>query len=155
MLFLSKHFQNSILRLTITAKANMFLLIDPVKLSVEEKLEVVLNFTEPGSGGSYTEITWYKNQTVGLEYRIVFVHPTATGGEPLYYNEFCSGSSPCETSSKGQLNVDTGNLTICNVTISDEGFYYYYFYMGIGSTTDTGHKYEIDMKIYGNFTITV
>ena len=78
----------------------------------------------------------------------MFVHPTATGGEPLYYNEFCSGSSTCETSSKGELNVDTWELTIYSVNISDEGFYYYYFYIDSG-TPGTGHKYEINMQVYG------
>ena len=117
-------------------------------LKVEETTEVVLNFPEPGSGGPYTEIDWYKDQTGGSDYRIVFVHPTATGGEPLYYNEFCSGSSTCETSSKGELNVDTGELTIYSVNISDEGFYYYDFYID-GGTPNTGSKYEIEMEVYG------
>ena len=117
-------------------------------LEVEEKTPVVLTFPEPGSVGTYEEITWYKDQTESSQYRLVFVHPAATGGEPLYYNEFCSGSSPCETSSKGELNVDTGDLTIYSVNTSDEGFYYYDFYID-GGTADTGHKYEINMEVYG------
>ena len=121
-------------------------------LRVKEKNKFVLSFTEPGSGGSYEEITWYKDQTGGSDYRIVFVHPTATGGEPLYYNEFCSGSSSCEASSKGELNVDTGELTIYSVNISDEGFYYYFFYRSSG-TSDTGHKYEINVEVYGKVTL--
>ena len=120
--------------------------LDPVILKVEEMTEAVLNFTEPGSGGSYEEITWYKDQTGGSQYRIVFVHSSATGGEPNYYDEYCSGTSPCDTSSKVELNVDTGELTIYSVNISDQGFYYYYFYDG---TVDTGNKYEIHMEVYG------
>ena len=110
---------------------------------------MALNLSEPGSGGFYEEITWYKDQTGRSQYRIVLVHPGATEGEPLYYNEYCSGTSSCETSSKGELNVDTGELTIYSVNISDEGFYYYDSYMGIDGIPDTGHKYELDLEAHG------
>ena len=126
---------------------------DPVKLSAEEMMEVALNFSEPGLGGSYQEISWYENQTGSPDHRIVFLHQIVTEGKPLYYNEFCSGSSPCDTSSKVELNVDSGDLTIYNVTISDQGFYYYYFYMD--GNVNTGHKYEIHVEIYGNSIATV
>ena len=116
---------------------------------MEENTEVVLNFTEPGSGGSYEDITWYKDQTWSSAYRIVYL--LDLGEQPKYYNEYCSGSSPCDTSSKGELNVDTGELTIYSVAISDEGFYYYYFYINDGSA-NTGHKYEIHMEVYGKVT---
>ena len=125
-------------------------ILDPVILRVEEMAEVVLNFGEPGSGGPYEEITWSKDGTGSIG-RIVFFYPDLIGGEPLYYNEFCSGSSPCETSSEGELNVDTGELTIHSVTISDEGFYYYYFYID-GGSANTGHKYEIHLELYGKIT---
>ena len=139
----------------------IFLSKDPVLLNVEENAEVVLNFSKPGSGGPYEDITWYKYQTGNSQYRIVFVHPSATTGESWYYNEFCSGSSPCETSRKGELNVVTGKLTIYNVNISDEGFYYYDFYIE-GGAPNTGHKYEIELEVNGksmrtlrNFKISV
>ena len=118
---------------------------------MEENTEVVLNFTEPGWGGSYDEITWSKDRTGSSQYRIVFLKPSFNGGVPLYYNEFCSGSSPCDASSKGDLNVTTGELTIYSVAVSDEGFYYYNFYIGGGSAS-TGHKYEIHMEVYGKVT---
>ena len=120
---------------------------------MKETVEVILNFPEPGSGGPYEEIAWYKDVTSSAG-RVVFLHPSATGGEPLYYNEFCSGSSPCETSSKGELNVDIGELTIYSVNISDEGFYYYDFYIN-GGSADTGHKYEIDMEVYGKLRVRI
>ena len=109
-----------------------------------------LEFPEPGSGGAYEEITWYKEQTISSAYRLVFVHPAATAGEPLYYNEYCSGSSPCDSSEKVELNVDTGSLTINKVQISDENYYYYDFYIG-GGMPDTGHKYEIHLGVYGKY----
>ena len=115
---------------------------------MEEKTEVALNLSEPGSGGSYDEITWFKDQTASIQYRIVFVHPSATGGEPLYYNDYCSGTSPCDTSNKGKLNVNTGEFTIYSMAISDEGFYYYQFYID-GGPADTGYKYETEIEVYG------
>ena len=125
---------------------------DQVILKVAENSEVVLSLSEPVSRGSYEEITWYKDQTGNSNCRIVFVNPTATGGEPWYNNEFCSGSSPCETSSKGELNVSNGNLTIHSTNLFDEGFYYYNFYSEEG-TLNTGHKYEIYVEVYGKLTI--
>ena len=122
---------------------------DPVLLRVEENSSVWLVFTEPGSGGAYEEITWYKGAT-SSNTRIVFVHPSAKEGKPRYYNEYCSGSSPCESSEKGELNVDTGSLTINKVQISDENYYYYDFYID-GGTPDTGHKYEIHLGVYGKY----
>ena len=132
----------------------MFNFEDPVILKVEEKTEVVLNFTEPGSVGSYTEITWYKNRTRSSQYRIVLLNPNINGEVPLYHNEYCSGTVTCNTSIKVELNVDTGELTIYSVNISDEGFYYYDFYI-YGGSADTGHKYEIIMEVYGEFMFTV
>ena len=126
-------------------------ILDPVILKVEEKTEVVLNFTEPGFGGLYDEITWYKDQTRSSQYRIVFLKPSVNRGKPQYYNDYCSGASPCNTSSKGELNVDTGELTIYSVATSDEGFYYYEFFIESG-TPDTGSKYEIYVDVYGEVT---
>ena len=107
-------------------------------------------FTEPGSGGSYEEIEWSKGATGSSFTRIVFVRPAVTAGEPLYYNEYCSGSSPCNLSEKVELNVDTGSITINKVQISDEDFYYYHFYID-GGTADTGHKYEIRLEVHGKY----
>ena len=120
---------------------------DPVIVNVKENTKVLLNFTKPELGGVYEEIRWYKDTTSSVG-RIVFLHPTATEGKPMYYNEYCTESSPCDTSRKGQLKVNTGEFTINEVTIFDEGFYYYRYYINNGSP-DTGHKYEIDMKVYG------
>ena len=118
---------------------------------MEEKTEVVLNFTELGSGGPFTNMAWYKDQTWSSEYRIAWVYLSVTGPDPYYFNEYCTGSSPCKTSSKVELNVDTGELTIYSIAISDEGFYYYYFFIDDGSP-DTGHKYEIHTEVYGKLT---
>ena len=125
---------------------------DPILLGVHENERLQVQFAQPGTGGSYEEITWYKGATGSSQYRIVFFYPLATGGKPLYYNEYCSGSSPCETSEKGELNLNTGSLTINKVQLSDEDFYYYYFYID-GGSADTGHKYEAQLIVYGKFSL--
>ena len=121
---------------------------DPVSLIVQEGSEAGLQFTEPGSGGAYEEITWYKGLTGSSSYRIVYVRPSVNEGQPLYYNGYCSGSSPCETSEKGQLNMTTGEFTIHSVELTDDDYYYYNFYIG-GGSPDTGHKYEINLTVFG------
>ena len=124
--------------------------VDPVKQQAHENERLQLEFTEPGTGGSYEEITWYKGATGSADWRIVFVHSSATGRKPLYYNKYCSGGSPCETSKKGELDLNTGSLTINKVQLSDEDFYYYDFFIDSGSP-DTGQKYEVQLIVYGKF----
>ena len=123
------------------------IILDPVVVTAKEGFEVLLQFANPGSGGPYEEIVWYKGATGSTDNRIVFVHPAATGGQPLYYNDYCSGSSRCYTSEKGQLNTTTGEFTIRSVELTDGDYYYYDFYGG-GSTA-TGHKYEINLTVSG------
>ena len=103
---------------------------DQWKLAVEENMDAKLSFSEPGSGGSYDEITWYKERTSSSKYRIVFLHPSATEGQPRYFNDYCSASSPCDSSSKGTLNSITGTFT-----------------------ASTGRKYEIELEVYGEYMI--
>ena len=131
-------------------KYNLIYLSDPWKLTVEENMEAKLSFPEPGSGGRYEEIFWYKERTGSSNYRIVFLHSDIAEGKPLYYNDYCSGSSPCDSSSKGTINPTTGIFTIYNAQIYDEGFYYYRFYIRNGSP-NTGYKYEITLEVYGEF----
>ena len=110
----------------------------------QEGKQVSLQFTEPGSGGRYEDITWYKGESRRSKY--IFV--SLAGGQPLYYNDYCSGSSPCKTSEKGQLNTTTGEFTIHSVEMTDDAYYFYYFYI-YGGSPDTGHKYEINMTVSG------
>ena len=109
-----------------------------------------LEFTEPWTQGSYEDITWSKGATGSSDTRIVFVRPSVRQGKPLYYNAYCSGSSPCNSSEKGELDLNTGSLTIKKVQLSDEGYYYYFFYIDRGAA-DTGHKYGIQLEVYGKF----
>ena len=134
-------------------KYNLIKSSDPWKLAVEENMEGKLSFPEPGSGGPYEEITWYKERTGSRDFRIVLLHPSFASGKPLYYNEYCTGSNSCDSSSEGELNLNTGTFIIYNSQISDEGFYYYDFYIN-GGSSDTGHKYEIELEIYGDYLTT-
>ena len=114
---------------------------DPELLMAHENESVELGLTEPGTEGSYEEITWYKIATSLSTTLIVIVYPA--GGKPLYYNEYCSSSWTCLSSDKGKLDLNTGSLTINKVRLSDEGYYYYDFYAD--TEPDTGHKYEIQL----------
>ena len=123
-------------------------ILDPVVVTAQEGSEFGLQFTESDSGGPYEEIVWYKGATGNSNYRIVFVHPSTTGGEPKYYNDYCSGSSPCNESTKGELNITTGEFTIYNVELTSDDYYYYTFYIE-GGSPDTGQKYEINLIVNG------
>ena len=117
-------------------------LIDPVTFRVKEKARVVLNFSEPRPG-VYEEISWNKGKRTGGDYRVVLMNPDIKGGTPQYYHDYCSGFSPCDTSSKGELDTGTGDLTIYSANISDINLYFYDFYMK--GNADTGYKYEITL----------
>ena len=117
---------------------------------MEEKEKLLLNFKEPASEGTYKDITWSKNLTGNSNYRVVFLNSALNGGVPLYGDEYCAGTGKCNISTRVKLNVATGELTIYSTEISDEGFYYYFFHIN-GGTSDTGHKYEIHMEVYGKY----
>ena len=121
---------------------------DPELLRAHENESAELVFIEPGTEGSYEEIIWSKGATGSSDTRIVFVHQSVRQGKPLYYNEYCSSSSPCESTEKGELDLNTGSLTINKVQLSDEDYYYYYFFAN-NAPVNTGHKYEIQVEVYG------
>ena len=122
---------------------------DPELLRPHENESVELVFTEPATEGLYEDITWSKGATGSSDTRIVFVLASVRQGKPRYYNEYCSSSSPCESSEKVELDLDTGSLTINKVQLSDEDYYYYFFYSNTKS--DTGHKYEIQIEVHGKY----
>ena len=85
---------------------------------------VSLNFTDPGSGGPYNYITSFKGTSRRNRNKIA----SFAARQLSYYNEYCSGiSSPCRTSTKGQLNSTTGELTIYQVEMPDAAYYFYDF----------------------------
>ena len=121
--------------------------LDPVNVVAQEGSTIKLAVSQPGSGGPYEEIAWYKG-TRNSEGRIVLVHPDATEGRPFYFNDYCSGSSPCGMSNKARLNVTTGELIIYGAQLSDADYYYYRFYIN-GGSPNTGSKYVISLDVNG------
>ncbi len=115
--------------------------VDQVGLESEGDTECMIPFAEPGSG-SYHEIYWYKGNRDHIIVRFI------ENSFLKYYNEFCDGSSPCDTSTKGSLDISTGTLTIVQTEPSDEGVYYYNFYID-NNHPDTGHNYQLQLDIFG------
>ena len=93
-----------------------------MNLKTKEGTMVQLEFPGPASVGTYEEIKWFKGTT---KERVPFVLPRVSGGKPLYYGHFCSGPSPYENSTHGELNVTSGQLIIYNVNRTDEDKYFY------------------------------
>ena len=120
-------------------------------VTAEEDSKLQLNFIEPATSGLYEKIEWYKgsNQPEG---RIAMVLHSLSD-QAQYFNQYCSGSNPCQSSSKGVLDSKTGTMTIYSVKITDEDYYYYYFSTYGRVTQDTGEKYEIKVEVYGKLSI--
>ena len=111
----------------------------------EENTVLKLQFEEPATPESYIEIRWYKGSTDGDD-RIVYFNKDVQIF--YYYGDYCSGSSPCHLSDKGELDTSTGTFTIHQVQLDDSGYYYYSFYPG-----DTSDKYEYNVDVYGGLNI--
>ena len=116
-----------------------FVLTDPILRQVRENQHVQLEFSDPHTGRPYDEIWWSKGSRRSRDTRIALLHPDITGGDILYYNKYCSGNDPCETSEKVKLDANTGSLTINQVQLSDEGYYYYRFFIDVEGRS-YGHK---------------
>ena len=73
---------------------------------------------------------------------------TAGPGGVEYYDDYCTGSSACSNSSKGELHPNTGTLTIFATELGDEDSYYY----NVNKTSegpDPGIDFEIQLVVYG------
>ena len=49
----------------------------------------------------------------------------------------------------GELNIETGELTIYQVNATDEDLYSYRFFAPSSGVPDTGHNYEIQQDFCG------
>ena len=87
-------------------------------------------------------LTWYKGST-DTSNRIA--EASDTGVE--YYGEYCNGPSPCTTSSRGELDQSTGDLTISAAALDDEDDYYYVL-SGTGGD-DQGLDVVTNLYVYG------
>ena len=101
----------------------------------------------------YKEIRWIKliDDTSSI---IVFYRLSDDQAEEsyeiTYCNDYCDDGGKCTVSNKGEINVKTGELTIYNVTIDDEGYYYYTFWVD-ENTRMTGDEHEQHLEVFGQF----
>ncbi len=111
-----------------------------IRFTVEEGADFSLQFSEPGIPGSYSDITWWKGKPW---YSIVAYVPDIRPN-PAYHGEYCDDSIPsCPSSSRGELNTNTGALKIKDLNDTDTDYYYYMFRPG-----NTGEKYELFIEVY-------
>ena len=66
----------------------------------------------------------------------------------FYSNEYCTGPSPCNASSRGELHPTSGSLTLYAAQIDDEDVYYYNVYLA-GGGYNHGRDYEIQLFVFG------
>ena len=119
------------------------MLVDPIKMMVQEGKQVSLDITAPPPSGHYQELRWYKGS---LSRTVAFYHHQVAQ-RVRYFDEYCSThASPCFSSDKVNLDVTTGRLTFHNTNVTDEDNYYYKFYGE--DAIDTGYKYEIQLFVY-------
>ena len=90
------------------------------------------------------ELTWSK----GHDFRAIVL--TMSNGTVVYLDNYCVPPDLyCRTSEKGMLNSTTGELTIFELDISDEEYFYYNFATSCTGVIDTGSAYEIFLTVNG------
>ena len=119
------------------------MLVDPIKMMVQEGKKISLDITAPSPSGHYQELRWYRGS---LSRTVAFYHHQVAQ-RVRYFDDYCSThASPCFSSDKVNLDVTTGRLTFHNINVTDEDNYYYKFYGE--DAIDTGYKYEIQLFVY-------
>ena len=100
-----------------------------------------VNLNVPGSM-PFSVITWYKGSRD---------HPIlqyiSRARRTTFYNEYCSGASPCTESDKGGPSP-FGDLTIYSL-IADDTDYYYFNIMPTNGPLDPGFHYEMYLDVKG------
>ncbi len=98
--------------------------------------------------GPYLEIKWFKGSRNNM---IAIYKEGENMNEVLYTGDFCSGEEQClGSSSKGELDTITGELTIYGVKLSDEDIYFYDFFTSSqNEDVNTGPGYQIKLAVYG------
>ena len=110
----------------------------------EEGSEFTLTFFKPVPPGCIRELTWFK----GHDARIIVL--TMSNGTAVYADNYCVPPDLyCRTSEKGMLNATTRELTIYELDITDEAYFYYSFSTSCEGVQDTGEAYEIFMTVNG------
>ena len=104
-----------------------------------------MKFAKPGKAGStFEEIRWYKGSRSSS---VVYYEQTANGGKPKYFKVYCSEN--CNASNRVSLDITTGDLTIFEVNLRDEDYYYYKY--SLSGENEVGSKYEIQLEVSSKF----
>ena len=118
---------------------------DQISVKTEESSKFTLKFADSvAAGTTFEEIRWYKGSRSNS---IVYFEETAHGGKPKYFHDYCA--SNCDSSNKVSLDTQTGDLTIMEVGLRDEDYYYYKF--SVSGNFEAGEKYEIKMEVSCKF----
>ena len=113
---------------------------DRHNITVEEGEKLILNFSEASFPPAYDEIEWfYCSRSCMIAKYDKVIEP-----DILYYGHFCNESVNCTCSnfSKGELDKNTGSLTIHSIALNDENFYFYNY-------NDTGNNHTIYVEVHG------
>ena len=97
--------------------------------------------------GTFDEIRWYKGNRDSNNNRIYLY---IMGLADQYENDWCPDvPSPCgDSSTIGEVNKTTGELTIYSAQITDDEFYYADL-LSRGSIEELGSDYELAFFVYG------
>ena len=124
----------------------IFLIPVQPKLIAEEGKPFIISFTKPAQKGrKYKEIGWMRGD---LKSKILFYQEFITNNQPVYFNQYCKTLENCKESSTVHSEIATSDLTINNISSSDEDNYYYWFWVD-SNVPDTGIKYMIRLETYG------
>ena len=90
---------------------------------------------------------WWKGNALILKF-------SKPGQTVIYYNDFCGNQEVCSPSHRGYFNTSTGELTLYNVSLEDEGLYYYRFQLA-GDVSPTVIKFQVHVKVLGKFPLLI
>ena len=90
----------------------------------------------------FAVIRWYKGSRDNII--LEFISRTR---RTTFYNEYCSGTSPCTESDKGGPSP-FGDFTIYSLIVNDTD-YYYYNIVPTNGPVDPGYHYEIYLDVKG------
>ena len=124
------------------------LFLDREDFIEEEGSEFTLKFFESVPSGCIGELTWFK----GHDGKAVVL--TMSNGTAVYLDNYCLPPDlHCRTSEKGMLNATTGELTIFELDVTDEAYFYYNFATSCAGVKDTGDAYEMFLTVNGEINV--
>ncbi len=107
---------------------------------IEGTSTLVLPTAEPATPGTYIQIVWRKGNPPAQ----ICTYLSDLRPDVVYQGEYCDGSDSCSTSSRGRLDINSGELTINDLDYRDSDFYYYDFQADI---PDNSASYELQVDV--------